>query len=108
MSSSSDRKKFMFYDTAKRQVDLRIRLQYDGMNQSQFFRAMISGYLDDDPNLLSYLDSFKQKNMIQGENKRRASAKLTRSGAENKKKFALDRDEIEDIFDLIEKEHPDL
>ena len=40
-----ERKKFMFYDSHKRQADLRIRLKYDGMNQSQFFRAMITGYL---------------------------------------------------------------
>ena len=41
-----NRKKIMFYDSEKRQADLRIRLRYDGMNQSHFFRAMISGYLE--------------------------------------------------------------
>ena len=43
----------MFYDTEKRQTDLRVRLKYDGMNQSHFFRAMISGYLEKDENILN-------------------------------------------------------
>ena len=102
------RKKFMFYDTPKRQADLRIRLKYDGLNQSEFFRAMITGYLDQDSNLLTFLDKYKQKYSVQGINKRSASRSLLNKGTEVRKQFALGEDEIEDIFDLIEKEHPDL
>ena len=39
-----DRKKFMFYDSSKRQTDLKIRLRTDNLNQSMFFRMMITGY----------------------------------------------------------------
>jgi hypothetical protein len=106
--SESPRKKFMFYDTAKRQADFRIRLQYDGMNQSQFFRAMITGYLNKDMNLLSYLDDYKQKNKVQGTEKRLASGRLLKKGSETENQFALNEGEIQDIFDLLEKEHPDL
>ena len=51
---SVDRKKFMFYDTAKRQADLKIRLKYDGLNQSQFFRMVITGYLERDEEFMKY------------------------------------------------------
>jgi hypothetical protein len=70
MEEKTDRKKFMFYDSSKRQADFRIRLQYDGMNQSDFFRAMLTGYLEQDPNILIFLDSYKQKKQIQGISKR--------------------------------------
>ena len=60
----------MFYDTSKRQADLRIRLDYDGMNQSQFFRAMITGYLERDESLLDFLDRHKEINQVQGQKKR--------------------------------------
>ena len=106
--SESARKKFMFYDTAKRQADFRIRLQFDGMNQSQFFRAMITGYLNKDMNLLSYLDDYKQKNQVQGTGKRLASARLMNKGTETENQFALNEGEIQDIFDILEKEHPEL
>jgi hypothetical protein len=102
------RKKFMFYDTSKRQADLRVRLRFDNMNQSEFFRAMITGYLEKDQDLLNYLDKYKQRYSIQGVNKRLDSKRLLKKGKETKKQFALDDTEIEDIFDIIEKEHPDL
>tara|TARA_Y100000114_G_scaffold156733_1_gene185011 strand:+ start:2011 stop:2352 length:342 start_codon:yes stop_codon:yes gene_type:complete len=104
----SERKKFMFYDTEKRQTDLRVRLKYDGMNQSHFFRAMISGYLEKDENILNYLDSYKEKNKIQGINKRKVSKKLLKDGEKTKDVFALDDGDIENIFDIIAEEHPDL
>ncbi len=56
---SDDRKKLMFYDTQKRQADLRVRLKFDGMNQSQFFRALITGYLEKDEGIMNYLNEFK-------------------------------------------------
>ena len=107
-SPTSKRQKFMFYDTDKRQADLRIRLQYDGMNQAQFFRAMITGYLEKDLDLLSYLDNYKQKHAVQGANKRLDSKRLLKKGQEIEKQYGLNDGEIQDIFDLLEKEHPDL
>ena len=65
MTKKADRKKIMFYDSPKRQADFRIRLQYDGMNQSDFFRAMLTGYLEQDTNILAYLDSYKEKKQLQ-------------------------------------------
>jgi len=105
----ASRKKFMFYDTEKRQVDLRIRLRYDGLNQSHFFRAMITGYLEKDPGILSYLDYHRGKYQIQGINKREGSHRLIKRGQEVEQKFGLvDSDDIDNIYDILEQENPDL
>jgi hypothetical protein len=104
----SERKKFMFYDTNKRQVDLRIRLKYDGMNQSQFFRAIITGYLEKDEGILDYLDRYKDKYQVQGQKKRAGSRLLVKKGRAMEKQFGLNDDEIENIFDILEKEHPEI
>ena len=64
-----ERKKFMFYDTEKRQADLRIKLQHDGMTQSSFFRIMMSGYLENDENVLNYLNDFQEKYKMRGKHK---------------------------------------
>ncbi len=103
-----NRKKIMFYDSEKRQADLRIRLRYDGMNQSHFFRAMISGYLEKHPDVMAYLDKYREKYQVQGINKRASSKRLVRKGEDVKEKFALAEDEISNIFDMIAEEHPDL
>jgi hypothetical protein len=103
-----ERKKFMFYDSEKRQVDLRIRLKYDGLNQSHFFRAMISGYLENNFHITTFLDEYKEKNQLQGINKREASKRLIKQGEDVKVTFGLNEDDIKSVFDLIAEEHPDL
>ena len=104
----SDRKKMMFWESPKRQADLRVRLQYDGFTQSHFFRAIITGYLDKDENLLKYLDDYKAKNTSQGISKRKMINKNIKEGREVSKSFALNDNEIEDIFDIIAEEFPEL
>ena len=59
-----DRKKFMFYDTGKRQTDLKIRLRTDNLNQAMFFRMMITGYLERDENVIAFIEKFKRKNEL--------------------------------------------
>ena len=39
-------KKIVFNDTDKRHADLKIRLQHDDLRQAEFFRAMITGYIN--------------------------------------------------------------
>ena len=102
------RKKIMFYETEKLQADFRIRLRYDGMNQSHFFRAMITGYLEKDPDLLLYLDKHKSRYQVQGIKKRDTMRRMYKDGDETKKQFGLNENEIDNIFDLIAEEHPDL
>ncbi len=99
-----DRKKFMFYDTEERQAALRIRCQYDGINQSQFFRMMITGYLEGDSSINDYMLKCKERFSIQGKHKRDYINRKNKDAANTKNKFALDSNEIESIFDMIEQE----
>tara|TARA_R100000808_G_scaffold5977_1_gene17973 strand:+ start:3735 stop:4076 length:342 start_codon:yes stop_codon:yes gene_type:complete len=103
-----NRKKFMFYDTEKRQADLRVKLQHDGMTQSTFFRVMITGYLENDEDIINYLNSFQEKYKMRGKHKIKKVRKLIDKGKELKKKFNIDDNDIEDIFDLVEMEGPTL
>ena len=48
-------KKVIFEDTDKRHADLKIRLYNDGLKQGEFFRAIVSGYLEKDEDLLKFL-----------------------------------------------------
>jgi hypothetical protein len=100
---SVDRKKFMFYDTAKRQADLKIRLKYDGLNQSQFFRMVITGYLERDEEFMKYFAKQREESKIHSSEKRSKSKKLAEKGQETKKHFLLDDSDIENIFDIMER-----
>ncbi len=94
----------MFYDSADRQTKLRIRCEFDGLSQSQFFRLMISGYIDGDDLIHAFLDKCKEKYKIQGKQKRNKIRNTQNKAKDLNKKFALESGEIESIFDIIETE----
>ena len=43
-------KKIVFYDSDKRHAELKVRLKHDSLTQAEFFRTLITGYLDKDEN----------------------------------------------------------
>ncbi len=100
----TDRKKIMFYDTPDRQARLKIRCQFDGLSQSEFFRIMMTGYLNKDDRVMSFLKEHKIKNQVQGKNKLQKIDNLDKKARENIKKFNLDDKDIQNIYDIIESE----
>ena len=57
-------KKIIFKDTDIRHAQLKIRLQQDGLTQAEFFRSLISGYLNENKNILRYIKNYKEVNKI--------------------------------------------
>ena len=108
MSYGVNSKKIMFYDTDKRHAELKIRLQHDSLKQSEFFRAVVTAYIQKNPLFLEFLNDYKDSNKIQSKEKIKKSNKLIEEGREVEKKFNLKDDEKDNIFDLIAREHPDL
>jgi len=108
MGYGKDTKKVVFYENEKKHADFKIRLNYDNLSQSEFFRAIISGYIEQDEDLLSYIARYQEANQKHSKVKRSDSKKLLDAGASTRKKFGLEEEDIENIFDLLEKENPDL
>jgi len=103
-----NKKKVVFYSTDKDHADMKIRLKYDGLTQSSFFRGIIQGYINKDPAISDFIDRLKEDLSVQGAAKRRQSNQLTQEGTEVSSKFGLGEAEVENIFDIIQKEHPEL
>ena len=109
MSDYGKREKtVVFRDTDKRHAELKIRLQHDSLSQNEFFRAIVSGYIDNDSRILSYIYDWRETNKEYPKNRRMKTEKLLSEGDEIKRKFGLSEDELESLFDVIEQEHPDL
>ena len=98
------RKKIMFYDSVDRQTKLRVRCRFDGITQSQFFRMMITGYIEDDDLVFAFLNKCKEKYEIQGQQKRSKISQIKKRAKQNTKNFSLDKKDIDSIFDTIEQE----
>ena len=101
-------KKIMFYDTDKRHADLKIRLHYDGLTQSAFFRALVTGYLEQDESIVHFIEKHKEESSTQSKSKRDKIKKMNKTKQETIDKFALGEDEIESIFDILEEECPEI
>ena len=101
-------KKIIFTVSERQKEDFKVRLQYDGLTQAHFFRAIMNGYINKDEDLIKYLGTFKADNKIHNIPQRKKVEKGIAEAKSTKNLFALEDDEVENIFDLLEREHPDL
>ena len=97
-------KRIVFTENDHRHAQLVLKLKYLRLTQAAFFRHVITGLIEDDARIVEYTHdiSFKSKN------KKAKSQKLQKIGVQKLRDFGLSEDDVEDIFDLIEEEGPDL
>lgn len=93
----------MFSDTDKRHADLLVRLRRDGLSKPQFFREIITGYINNDPDLLSFVTKTKYKLSRIGKRKIRKTNEEIQEGNQVLKDFGFTDGDIDFIFDLIER-----
>jgi len=97
-------KKIVFTENDHRHAQLILRLKHDDLRQSEFFRAMITGYLKQDERIMSFVEELRTQSI----KKQIKSKKLRQKGKQLLNESGFSEDQIEDIFDLIAEEHPDL
>tara|TARA_R100000664_G_C2737335_1_gene126516 strand:- start:537 stop:872 length:336 start_codon:yes stop_codon:yes gene_type:complete len=107
-TSPDSSKKIIFEDTDKRHADLKIRLHYDGLTQRDFFRMVVTGYIEQDERMVDFIREYKEKNKIFGKQRLAKTKSLYDKSRQMKDVFGLDESEIEDIFDIIAKENNEL
>jgi len=108
MDGRNKEKKIVFSDTHIRHAQLKVRLDYDGLSQAEFFRSIITGYLNKDKDLIEYVQGYKSSKGIQSKRNTKYVEGDNKKSSELLGKFGIKSDELEDIFDLIAEEHPDL
>ena len=101
-------KKVVFDDTDVRHAKLKIRLEYDGLSQAEFFRSFITGYLENDKRIMEYIKTYKEANKKLSKRNMRYQNKDAKIADDLLGKFGIKDDELENIFDVIAKSNPDL
>ena len=97
-------KRIVFTETDHRHAQLILRLKHDNLKQSEFFRSLLTGYIEQDERIQSYVDEISR----QSQKKIAKSRKLRATGHAKKGSIGLSNDDVTDIFDLIAQEHPEL
>jgi len=81
-----------------------MKLKELGITQSKFFRSIITGVIEDDDRLFSYMSD----NTTLSKKRVAKAAAFRETGKQTVSDVGLAPNEIENLFDLIEEEHPDL
>ena len=97
-------KRIVFTETDHRHAKLLIRLNHDGLKQSEFFRSLVTGYINGD----SRIQDFIEETSTLSKTKKQKSKNLRSKGAATVSDLGLGESEIENIFDIIKEEYPDL
>ena len=105
----ADHSVLSFSLSSKLHENLKIRLYYDEIKtQSEFFRYCVESYLGQDPLFMVFLDDYKINKKVQSKKRVTKSRKLRENGAKMLHDLALTEDDIENIFDILEEELPEL
>ena len=98
-----DYKRVIFNELPTQHARLLIQLHYDQLRQGEFFRSIIEAYVEGDEDIFNFIQKYKLNKKVSKRNVR-ITKKEKEISEEAKKQFALDSDDIEDIFDILEQE----
>ena len=105
---AKDTKKFTFYAKDELHAKFKIRMQYHDMTQSEFLRACVEAVVNKDPVIEMFIDHYKEDNNKQSKTQRSKIKKDQKKSEELLKDFGLADGDIDNIFDIIAKEHPEI
>ncbi len=103
-----EEKKIMFADTDKRHAELRLKLRRDGLSQVEFFKSIVTGYIENDPNIVSYISLIKENKKLIGKKKLKDQKSLIEKGNQTLKDLGLTEGDLDFVYDLIERGEDDI
>tara|TARA_Y100001973_G_C4939788_1_gene205065 strand:- start:144 stop:467 length:324 start_codon:yes stop_codon:yes gene_type:complete len=103
-SYGKNNKRIVFTANEHQHAKLLLRLRHDGLKQSKFFRCLIDGYVNGD----SRIDEFVSEISSHSQKRKQKSQKIKQAGESMLNDLGLNDSEIDNIFDILEQEHPDL
>lgn len=83
-------------------MELLIKIRHENLNWKKFFTYLIDGFIQDDPNIMEFIDN----QMAEQRSKRRTKIlqKERMKTEETISVFGLDEQDIDDIYDMLEEE----
>ena len=106
--SESIKKKVQFVDTDVRHAQLKIKLERESISQAEFFRACLTGMIDEDPDFLRYVRKYKDNKNIGRKRDAKILDKEDKASDDLMQRFGIKDTELDNILDFIAEEHPDL
>ena len=105
---AKDTKKFTFYAKDNLHAEFKIRVQHHSLTQSELLRACVQAVVDKDPLMEMFIADYKDRSNVQSKNQRSKIKKDLDKSEEILNDFGFGDNEIDSIFDIIAKEHPEI
>ena len=105
---AKDTKKFTFYAKDNLHADFKIRMQLHSLTQSEFLRACVQAVVQKDAIMEMFIEDYKEKNNKQSKSQRAKIKKEQEKSDKILNDFGIGDGDIDDIFDIIAKEHPEI
>ena len=97
-------KRIVFTETEHNHAQLIIKLRQDSVSQSSFFRGLIQAYIKGDDGIQQIVDEVSNLSKV----RKKRTKRLKTAGKKLSQNLGFTDGDVEDIFDLIAEEHPDL
>lgn len=108
MSEVDKLKRVYVYMSEKQHMDLKIKLDFLGLSMSEFVRVCSEGLLLGNPIMDQFVDFYKEHSDKHSKKAIKEAKKDKEDADELLASLGLSGDDIEDIFDIIENDHPEI
>ena len=99
----------LYYDSTDTvYVNLIMKLEYEKLTKTEFFRALVDGFIGDNKHINAFIEEYKENKQIDNKSNRKMIRKEREEADDVDRRFALSPEDIENIFDLIELEEYDV
>jgi len=106
---SQNKRKYVFYGKEEYLAEFKLRMEFHDLSQSEFLRACVEAVVAKEGLIEDFIEEYKEKKDKGKQKKMRKKIRQERNNAEELvAKLGLDDSEIENIFDIIAQEHPEL
>jgi hypothetical protein len=101
-------KRIYIYMDEKQHMDLKVKLDFHRMSMSEFVRVCADGVLSGNPIMDQFIDFYKEHSEKHSKKSIKDAKKDREVSDELLAELGLSGDDIQDIFDIIEEDHPEI
>jgi hypothetical protein len=93
-----------FEESDSTYAKLLIKLKHEGITKREFFRGIVNGFLEEDPQFMRYLLDLKKRKNLYTQTKQKILDKERKVSYNTEKQLGLSKDEVNDLFDMFDEE----
>jgi 3-deoxy-D-arabino-heptulosonate 7-phosphate (DAHP) synthase len=108
LKKDGNAKRVHFYADKDAHIRFRTSLEKHNMTMSEFLRACCEAVSEDDRDMITFLDSYKEKSEKHSKTKTKILQKDLRKSDNLLEDLGIGEDDIESLFDFIADQHPEI